>query len=122
MVYCISKTPTPEYGFAYPNPNGKKYSGKFTTMPMKVHMPDGNVPSWHYENAFTPSLRADAIKYVCTCDPCQKIKHDRGTRTGFLQPLEIPATPFEDISLDLITGLPQSRGKNAILVKAVHKS
>ena len=61
-------------------------------------------------------MRSDTIKYVQTCDPCQKIKHDCGARAGFLQPLEIPATPFDDISLDLITGLPNSRNKNAILV------
>jgi hypothetical protein len=35
---------------------------------------------------------------------------------GFLQPLEIPVNPFEDISLNLITGLPKSNNKNAILV------
>ena len=66
------------------------------------------------ERFYWPSMRADTIEYVRTCDPCQKIKHDRGA--GFLQPLEIPATPFDDISLDLITGLPNSRSKNAILV------
>ena len=61
-------------------------------------------------------MRSDVIGYVRTCDPCQKIKHDRGARMGFLKPLEIPATPFDDISLDLITGLPLSRKRNAILV------
>jgi len=68
------------------------------------------------ERFYWPSMRSDTIEYVRTCDPCQKIKHDRGARAGFLQPLEIPATPFDDISLDLITGLPNSRNKNAILV------
>lgn len=61
-------------------------------------------------------MRSDTIEYIRTCDPCQKIKHDHGARAGFLQPLEIPATPFDDISLDLITGLPNSYNKNAILV------
>jgi len=58
----------------------------------------------------------DVIKYVRSCDPCQKIKHSRGARVGFLQPLEIPSNPFEDISLNLITGLPKSHDKDAILV------
>ena len=61
-------------------------------------------------------MRSDTINYVQTCDPCQKIKHDRGARAGFLQPLEIPATPFDDISLDPIMGLPNSCNKNAISV------
>ena len=30
--------------------------------------------------------------------------------------MEIPNKPFDDISLDLITGLPKSQGKDAILV------
>ena len=36
--------------------------------------------------------------------------------TGFLQPLEIPNKLFDDISLDLITGLTRSNKKDAILV------
>ena len=61
-------------------------------------------------------MRSDVVKYVQTCDPCQKIKHNRGAGVGFLQPLEIPTNPFEDISLNLITGLPTSNHKDAILV------
>ena len=33
-----------------------------------------------------------------------------------MQPLEIPVNPFDHISLDFVTGLPLSRGKDAILV------
>jgi hypothetical protein len=68
------------------------------------------------ERFYWPSMRTDVIKYVRTCDPCQKIKHSRGAGVGFLQPLEIPINPFDDISLDLITGLPKSQDRDAILV------
>jgi len=61
-------------------------------------------------------MSSNIKEYVCTCDPCQKIKHNRGAMTGFLQPLEIPNKPFDDISLDLIMGLPRSNKKDAILV------
>jgi hypothetical protein len=61
-------------------------------------------------------MRADVTKYVLTCDPCQKIKHDQGAKSGFLQPLSIPATPFDTIMLDFVTGLPNSQGKDTILV------
>jgi hypothetical protein len=61
-------------------------------------------------------MRSDVTDYVRTCDPCQKIKHDRGAGSGYLQPLEIPTSPFDHISLDFITGLPLSQGKDAILV------
>ena len=65
---------------------------------------------------YWPHMRSDVVKYVQTCDPCQKIKHNQAARVGFLQPLEIPTNPFEDISLDLITGLPTFNHKDAILV------
>ena len=61
-------------------------------------------------------MRCDVTNYVCTCDPCQKIKHDRGMGMGYLQPLAIPGKPFDTISLNFITGLPLSNGKDAILV------
>lgn len=68
------------------------------------------------ERFYWPSLRKDVIDYVYTCDPCQKTKHDRGAKSGFLQPLEIPTRPFDTISLDFITGLPRERNLDAILV------
>ena len=68
------------------------------------------------ERFYWPGMRTDVINYVRSCNPCQKIKHSRGAGIGFLQPLEIPANPFEDISLDLVTGLPKSHNKDAILV------
>ncbi len=65
---------------------------------------------------YWPFMRRDVTNYVRTCDPCQKIKHDRGAGMGYLQPLAIPIKPFDTISLDFITGLPLSNGKDAILV------
>ena len=61
-------------------------------------------------------MSSDVKEYVSSCDPCQKIKHNRGAAAGFLQPLEIPAKPFEDITLDLITSLPNADGRDAVLV------
>lgn len=69
-----------------------------------------------WEKYYWPRMRKDDMDYVCTCDPCQKIKHDCGAKVGYLQPLEIPFHPFDVISLDLITGLPKLQGKDAILV------
>ena len=68
------------------------------------------------DQLYWPCMRSDVIKYMQTCNPCQKIKHNWGVGARFLQPLEIPATPFEDISLNLITRLPSSNHKDAILV------
>jgi len=61
-------------------------------------------------------MRSDVTDYVRSCDPCQKIKHDRGSGVGYLQPLEIPTNPYDHLTLDFITGLPLSHNKDAILV------
>ena len=61
-------------------------------------------------------MRMDVTDYVRTCNPCQKIKHDCRAGTGYLQPLEIPVNPFDYISLDFVTGLPPSQGRDTILV------
>ena len=69
-----------------------------------------------WERFYWPQMSSDIKEYVSSCDPCQKTKHNRGAAAGYLQPLEIPTKPFEDISLDLITGLPKANGRDAVLV------
>jgi hypothetical protein len=65
---------------------------------------------------YWPSMRQDVIHYVQTCDPCQKTKHNRGAKVGYLHPLHIPEQPFKVISLDFITGLPKLQEFDSILV------
>lgn len=63
-------------------------------------------------------MRRDVEKFTSTCDVCQKVKTDHRAKQGALRPAHIPARPFATVSLDLITGLPES-GKEkftAILV------
>jgi len=47
---------------------------------------------------------------------CQRNKPENSPPAGFLQPLPTPEGIWEDISMDFITGLPNSQGKEAILV------
>ena len=65
---------------------------------------------------YWPRMNQDIRKYVSTCDVCQKIKHRRQASPGLLQPLPIPADPFEVITMDFFTELPESDQFNAILV------
>lgn len=50
------------------------------------------------------------------CETCQHIKYPMEKKQGMLQPLPIPSKPWQDITIEFITGLPSSYGHVAILV------
>lgn len=64
---------------------------------------------------FFPRLRHHVEAYVRGCAECQRAKSRHEARQGELMPLPIPERPWTDISLDLVSGLPEVYGKNAIL-------
>ena len=57
---------------------------------------------------YWPTMKANIHDYVVKCIVCQKTKYDRGKQPGLLQPLPIPDSPWESISMDFIFGLPKS--------------
>ena len=63
---------------------------------------------WNLSKHFYwPGMGSSVKDFVRTCDSCQRHKCAR-TRSGLLQPLPIPKTPWESISMDLIMGLPRT--------------
>jgi hypothetical protein len=70
---------------------------------------------FHWEN-----LGQDVRRYVAECPQCQGVRRPRHAPYGALQSLPLPEEPFQEISLDFITGLPESsvqdRRCDAILV------
>jgi len=61
-------------------------------------------------------MSKDIKKFVYSCPICQQIKHKRHSPYGILQPVPIPNKPFEVVTMDLITDLPESENYNAIYV------
>ena len=59
-----------------------------------------------------PSLKRSIAQYVARCLTCQQVKGERKKPGGELQPLEIPNWKWEDISMDFVSGLPRTRGRN----------
>ncbi|MCO5567329.1 hypothetical protein L7F22_021019 [Adiantum nelumboides] len=57
---------------------------------------------------YWPTMKGDIQDYVSKCVVCQKTKYDRGKQPGLLQPLPIPDSPWESISMDFIFGFPKS--------------
>jgi hypothetical protein len=61
-------------------------------------------------------MRADVDRYTRNCHIYQRSKSNRHAPFGVLRPLPIPECPWQDISMDFITGLPWSNGCDAIWV------
>lgn len=67
-------------------------------------------------NYWWPGMSVYVKKYVAGCDVCQSHKNVTQKPSGLLQPNEVPSEPWEIISCDMITDLPESDGFNAIFV------
>ena len=61
-------------------------------------------------------MSKDVRQFVKQCLICQASKYDTSAYPGLLQPLPIPNEVWIDVSMDFITGLPNSNGKEVILV------
>ncbi|KAJ4807007.1 polyprotein [Rhynchospora pubera] len=65
---------------------------------------------------YWPKMKEDVHNYVQQCNVCQMTKGEHVLSPGLLQPLPIPSEAWHSISMDFITGLPKSDGKDVILV------
>jgi hypothetical protein len=62
-------------------------------------------------------MKHETARYVSECDTYRKVKADYMKPVGLLQPLSIPSWKWDDISMDIIVGLPLTARKfNSILV------
>lgn len=68
------------------------------------------------ESLYWVGMQRSVRDFVRACDVCQRQKYNATTPGGLLQPLPIPNAVWEDVSLDFITGLPKSKGYEAVLV------
>ena len=57
---------------------------------------------------YWPGMRKLISEYCSTCDACPRAKPSRHKLYGLLKQLPIPERPWESISLDFITELPNS--------------
>jgi len=64
-----------------------------------------------------PQWRTAVEHHVQQCDSCQRNKPTNRKPAGMLQPLPIPGRPWESVSMDFITHLPETkRGHTSIFV------
>ena len=67
-------------------------------------------------NFFWPNMSQDIRRFVRNCNVCGRSKAFRDQRKGLLKPLPIPVRPWQEISMDFVTDLPESEGCRDILV------
>ena len=65
---------------------------------------------------YWPQQRQMVKQYVRNCHECCRAKAPTGKYQGLLQPLSIPERPWQNISVDFVGPLPESKGSNTIMV------
>jgi transposase InsO family protein len=56
-----------------------------------------------------PGMKDKVASYIKKCADCQRNKHSTHAPYGESQPMELPTGPWDDISMDFVTGLPLSK-------------
>ncbi|KAF5769419.1 putative nucleotidyltransferase, Ribonuclease H [Helianthus annuus] len=67
-------------------------------------------------NVYWVGMTSTIKKFIRECDICQRCKASSVLPGGLLQPLAIPESVWEDLSMDFIVGLPPSKGFTVVLV------
>ncbi|XP_060177884.1 uncharacterized protein LOC132607823 [Lycium barbarum] len=68
------------------------------------------------ENFYWPKLNRDVLRLIERCESYKRAKM-HGRYKGLYEPLPIPTTPWEHISMDFVLGLPRTQeGKDSIFV------
>ncbi|SJL04343.1 uncharacterized protein ARMOST_07709 [Armillaria ostoyae] len=63
-----------------------------------------------------PKIQKDVEAYVKGCETCQRTKSNTQAKSAPLHLNAIPTEPWTHISVDMVTGLPNSNGHDALLV------
>jgi len=69
---------------------------------------------------YWPSMRKDVDRIVRNCHVCRRTKSTRHAPYGVSKPLSVLERPWQHISVDFVTGLPQSKGYDAVCVVVDH--
>lgn len=65
---------------------------------------------------YWPGLKADVEHFIAACPICQRAKHENCLQPGLLEPLPVADMAWQHLSMDFIEGLPNSLGKEVIMV------
>ena len=83
--------------------------------PIAGHLGIGNTYELLHRSYYWPDMQGFVQQYIRHCHICKRSKSSRFKKQGVLQPLAIPEQRWQDISIDLVTGIPEVHGCDAIL-------
>lgn len=58
------------------------------------------------------NMKREIARYVAECNVCQRVKAEHQKPRGLLHPLSIPVWKWDEISTDVIQGLPRTPNGN----------
>lgn len=100
----------------FPCPFTDRLLEEFHSSPIGGHTGAAKTLHRLRQNFDWPTIQKDVRHFVGQCSVCQQTKYETKKPAGLLQPLPIPATAWEDLTVDFITGLPCSHGFTVIMV------
>nr|GFD01195.1 retrotransposon protein, putative, Ty3-gypsy subclass [Tanacetum cinerariifolium] len=80
--------------------------------PFFVHL--GSTKMYHdlKRHFWWSGMKRDVATFVSRCLICQQVKIKHQWASGLLQPLDIPVWKWDEISMDLFTGLPRTQRRH----------
>lgn len=63
-----------------------------------------------------PSMKKSVQEFVANCSVCSQAKPDRAKYPRLLQPVQVPSSAWQTISMDFVEGFPTSQSSNCSLV------
>nr|GEV62328.1 DNA/RNA polymerases superfamily protein [Tanacetum cinerariifolium] len=80
--------------------------------PFSVH--SGSTKLYHdlKQHFWWSGMKRDVATFVSRCLVCQQVKIEHQRASGLLQPLDIHVWKWDEISMDFVTGLPQTQRRH----------
>ena len=82
--------------------------------PVTGHLGIGNTYELLHCDYYWPNMQGFVRRYVRHCHVCKRSKGSCFKKQGVLQPLPVPDQRWQDLSIDLVTGIPEVHGCDAI--------
>nr|GEZ91228.1 retrotransposon protein, putative, Ty3-gypsy subclass [Tanacetum cinerariifolium] len=80
--------------------------------PFSVHLSSTKMYHNLKQYFWWSGMKRDVVTFVARCLMCQQVKIEHQRASGLLQQLDIPVWKWDEISMDFVTGLPQTQRRH----------